>query len=147
MYRAKDGQIDRSIVENVNIYVNSQDVVPSLSFGSVANLMVMLRMVDMLGLSLEEKVGVLMGSDGALTNTKNIRDAIKDVKQDKHPLLQHPGEVIRMTGGGNQLELEKMTMPSVERMVTSIKIDEAMITDHLYTKYEDIFSTQIHNKD
>ena len=142
VFRAKDGQIDRNIVENTNIYVNSQDVVPSLSFGSVVNLMAMLRMVDRLGMSLEEKVGVLMGSDGALANTKKIRSCVKDVKQDKFPFLHHPGEVIKMTGGGDQVKLERMTVPRVERMVSSIRIDETMITDHLYTKYEDIFRIQ-----
>ena len=138
-----ENDIPPNIHGNINIYVNGQDVVPSLSIGSVANLMASLREVDSLGLTMEEKVGVVIGTDGSSEIKKEIKNVMDGVKQDKFPYLQHPGEVIMMTSKGTNVTVMKKMVMKVERMVISLIIDEAMITDHLYANYKEMFSKEV----
>ena len=134
--------LSQDIVNMINIYVNSKDVVPRLSLGSVANLMAMVREVDRLGLTLEEQVGVVMGWQGKTVEKNRLRvvEVVKSIKQEQYPYLEHPGQVMMLTRGGEGVEVSRIM---VERMVTSIEIDEMMITDHLYTKYQEVFSKDI----
>ena len=135
--------LSADILNNINIYVNSQDVVPSLSIGSVAHLMVSLREVDRLRLTLEEQVGVLMDREGTSEEKNRIKNAVLSVKQDVYPYLQHPGQVMMMTSRGERVEVKRMMVEKMERMVTSLEMDERMIADHLYTNYKEIFNKDV----
>ena len=138
-----ENNLSTDILNNINIYVNSQDVVPSLSIGSVAHLIVSLREVDRLGLTLEEQVGVLMNREGTSEDKNRIKKAVESVKQDEYPYLHHPGQVMMMTSRGERVEINIMMVEKMERMVTSLEMDERMIADHLYTNYKEIFSKDV----
>lgn len=132
--------------QNICIYVNDKDVVPRLSLGSVAKLLSMLREVDMLGLTLEEQLAIVMWRDDEVVkrNRERVVRAVIDVKQDRFCYLHHPGQVVSLINKGKRVEVHGMESDSEHEIAENMEISETMISDHIHTVYKDTFNKSIY---
>ena len=123
--------------ERIRLYINERDVVPRLSLGSVAKLLVLLRQIDNLGLTLDQQLAVVMWRKD--DDTTNIRDRLKmvasSVQQDQFEFLHHPGVVTRLASCQEDIVLVEQTEPEAQSLAENLEIFETMINDHLHTAY------------
>ena len=137
VYRGLEEEYTAKIAEKIHVYTYGKDVVPRLSLGSVAKMLVMLRAVDELGISLEEQLRVVMGKEDSLAeiNRERIREAVAEAKQDRFPYLYHMGKVMQLGKKDVRTQDEDLT----KNLATNIEITDTMLTDHMPLEYKEIF--------
>ena len=121
----------------VEIYINNYDCVPRLSLGSIARLLVSMRAVDNLGLTLTEQLSILAGrsdDENVQKNTSRLVEAVMAARQDKFPILEHPGTIFHARKGDKD---SQVLYRSQSRQFTEVLLLlDDMVLDHLHTSYE-----------
>ena len=94
VYRS-DTPVPEDISKRLDIYINNQDCIPRCCLGSIARLVAMVRAVDKIEMSSYEKVKVVAGmtDDETVSNLAKVTQAIVDIRQDRFPFLEHPGQI------------------------------------------------------
>ena len=123
--------------ERIRLYFSERDVVPSLSLGSVAKLLVLLRQIDNLGLTLDQQLAIVMWrqDEDTATNRERLKTVASSVQQDQFEFLHHPGLVTRLASYKEDIVLVEQTELEAQSLAENLEIFETMITDHLHTSY------------
>ena len=110
---------------------------PSLSLGSVAKLLVLLRQIDNLGLSLDQQLAIVMWRQDEETaaNRDRLKSVASSVQQDQFEFLHHPGLVTRLFSSREDIVLVEQTELEAQSLAENLEIFETMINDHLHTSY------------
>ena len=130
------------LLEKIDIYINAKDVVPSLSLGSVARLLAMLRKLDGLELSIGEQLRIILKKKDTLAevNQERVRLAVYEAKQDRFPYLCHVGQVKQLVKKGNSVEVRPRELNYAKEVAANIEINDTMLMDHIPTDYKEIFT-------
>jgi len=133
------------VISAIQIYINNYDCVPRLSLGSVARLLASMRAVDSLGLSLSEQLSILMEreSENVEKNMKRLLEAVKLARQDKFPLLDHPGRIFHAQKLPGEETHQVMHTSHSQLFTEALLLLDNMILDHLHTSYETTFQNII----
>lgn len=138
------GSMPRVFKDSIHIYVNDRDVVPRLSLGSVAKLLMALREIDTLGLTLEEQLAVVMWrrDEDTVTNRARVRSVVSLVCQDRFQFLYHPGTVFRVLSSESRTSAKVMmdAIEDTDDMAENLEIFETMVSDHIHTAYRENFN-------
>ena len=123
--------------ERIRLYVNERDVVPRLSLGSVAKLLVLLRQIDNLGLTRDQQLAIIMWRQDEETaaNRERLKTVASSVQQDQFQFLHHPGMVTRLFSTREDIVLVEQTDRETQSLAENLEIFETMINDHLHTSY------------
>eukprot|EP00090_Calanus_glacialis_P013019 TRINITY_DN21635_c0_g1_i1.p1 TRINITY_DN21635_c0_g1~~TRINITY_DN21635_c0_g1_i1.p1 ORF type:complete len:358 (-),score=89.33 TRINITY_DN21635_c0_g1_i1:91-1164(-) len=127
-----------SVTNAIEIYINNYDCVPRLSLGSIARLLACMRAVDSLGLTLTEQLSILAerSDENVQNNVSRLMEAVKQARQDKFPMLEHPGNIFHARKApGEEIKQIMYKSHSQEFTDTLLLLDD-MIVDHLHTSYE-----------
>ena len=115
------------------VVVHRHDCIPRMCLGSLAGLVASLRAVDSLQLSLSEMVEALSSEGGEVR--ARVAAALKDVRQDTFPFLQHPGTILYLEPGEGE-EYLAFPQPS-ERLTGQLLLVPKMVADHRKDSYEE----------
>jgi len=139
------GELPFWVRDRIKIFVNNKDVVPRLSLGSVAKLVVTLRNLDSLGLTLDQQLGVLgWGQGDEVEMHRELVDGVVEGSgQERFPYLGHPGRVFLLDTVIQPGRVRAREETEVEAMAQLMKVEETMITDHVHTTYRDTFNKQL----
>ena len=144
VYRSQ-ASFPKKLLEKIYIYIYGKDVVPSLSLGSVARLLAMLRKVDGLELSVAEQLRIVLRKKDALAqvNKERVRLAVAEAKQHRFPYLHHIGQVTQLVKKGNRVEVRPRELKDAKEMAANIEINDTMLMDHIPTEYKEIFTKMV----
>eukprot|EP00096_Caligus_rogercresseyi_P014432 TRINITY_DN6951_c0_g1_i1.p1 TRINITY_DN6951_c0_g1~~TRINITY_DN6951_c0_g1_i1.p1 ORF type:complete len:447 (+),score=130.29 TRINITY_DN6951_c0_g1_i1:70-1410(+) len=134
------------VKDAIKIFINTCDIVPSLSLATVALFISILRELDNLDLSLESIFYIMMGSKSDETQETiiRIREAIKNANQDSFPYLEHPGHIYyfsKAMDGTNRTFIKNQVSEYFSR---KIRLFDGMVANHLHGNYETAFDNVIH---
>jgi len=132
------------VVNAIEIYINSNDIVPRLSFATLTNLKFMMRAVDDLDLSIKQKFDILF-LDKNMEMVKEAVDRVRQVK--KIPSLEHPGRIyhlVRSKYDSNKFVVGKTRS---DIFTDTICLVNRMFRDHFNTAYETVFLKADHGLD
>ena len=123
--------------QRIRLYINERDVVPRLSLGSVAKLLVLLRQIDNLGLTRDQQLAVIMWrqDEDTVANRERLKTVASSVEQDQFEFLHHPGVVTRIFSNNEDIVLVEQTNQEAQSLAENLEIFETMINDHLHTTY------------
>nr|XP_040581854.1 uncharacterized protein LOC121130167 isoform X2 [Lepeophtheirus salmonis] len=141
-----DADIPHKIKNAIKIFINTSDIVPSLSLATVALFISILRQLDNLNLTMENIFYILMGSKNEVTekNVQNIKEVIQSANQDSFPYLEHPGNIYyfsKTKDGTNRTFIKNQVSEYFSR---KIRLFDGMIVNHLHGNYEVAFDNVIH---
>jgi len=139
VYRT-EGEIPRIFREHIHIYTNDRDVVPRLSLGSVAKLLVTLRSLDNLELTMDEQLAVIMWRRDSETETNRTRlkSVVSSVSQNEFEFLHHPGSMYQVQT--TEMNTVRVVVINQEgHMEENLEIHETMVSDHIHTAYRENF--------
>lgn len=155
VYRS-DAPVPESISKCLDIYINNQDCIPRCCLGSIARLVAMVRAVDKIEMSSYEKVKVVAGmtDDETVSNLAKVTQAIVDIRQDRFPFLEHPGQIHYMykyrdfTPGTEEsvawfAEDDKKVIVVKEKsksFTRELILLERMVLDHLQDTYKTVLA-------
>lgn len=152
VYRS-DTPVPEDISKALDIYINSQDCIPRTCLGSVARLVAMVRAVDKIKMSNYEKLKVIAGmtDNETLRNLAKITQVIVDIRQDRFPFLEHPGQIHYLykyrdlTPGGDDsvawLADKRKVLVVTEKsqsFTRELILLERMVLDHLQDCYKSV---------
>jgi len=125
---------------NIDIFINGNDVVPRLSLANMAKLLAMLRALDKVDLNIQEYLKILAGIEEpeVTENLETFSQILDGVEQDKFPNMQHHGRIfyLRRLQEGHF----KIYDTPGNFFSDSLLLFENMISDHLQPYYEEAFS-------
>ena len=136
------GEISELYRDNINIYINDRDCVPTLSLGSVAKLLATLREIDDLELTLDQQLGIILWrqDDETVSNRTRVQQATRGVDQTSFHFLFHPGRVLRSVSTGIEVRIFNMSEEDTKNMAQNLEIYETMVSDHIHTTYRENFN-------
>ena len=138
VYRAEVPLPDK-VSKAMVIYVNNFDCVPRLSLGSIARLLVSMRAVDNLGLTLTEQLSILAGRSGdenVQKNSSRLVEAVRSARQDKFPILEHPGTIFHARKEAGDKESQILYRSQSRQFTEVLLLLDDMVLDHLHTSYQ-----------
>jgi len=138
VYRAEVPLPDK-VSKAMEIYVNNFDCVPRLSLGSIARLLVSMRAVDNLGLTLTEQLSILAGRSGdenVQKNSSRLVEAVRSARQDKFPILEHPGTIFHARKEAGDKESQILYRSHSRQTTEVLLLLDDMVLDHLHTSYQ-----------
>lgn len=137
---ASETPLSEEIRNAIHIYVNGEDCVPSLSLASVFDLLIVLREVQKMKLTCEDRKKILgskqMPNEGQenFALFQKLEEAI-NAKQTAYMPLLHPVENINFmyqTENGSQ----SMTRMNAKKFSERIVILDKMLMDHIQPFYQ-----------
>lgn len=133
VYRPAEGStLPLAIRRKIKIFKYRWDPVPSLSLGSIAKLLKVIRAVD----GHQPAFSLLLQSNSQW-NLESVIHYLETVQQDKYPYLEHPGTLLLLQKSEGRLTVK----PGDQREVCeNLILHESMIFDHLHTTYAKIFT-------
>jgi len=137
VYRSKT-VLPANVTNAIEIYINNFDCVPRLSLGSIARLLACMRAVDSLGLTLAEQLSILAerSSENVQKNTSKLVEAVKHARQDKFPVLEHPGIIFHARKAAGEETNQIMYKSCSQEFTGALLLLDDMVLDHLHTSYE-----------
>ena len=135
------GSIPALYLDNIHIYVNDKDCVPTLSLGSVAKLLAVLREIDNVGLSLDQQLAIIMCRQDydTVAARSRVSRAVNSVDQTSFQYLHHPGTMMRCVTRGQSVKIVSLTQEQAQAMAENLLIFESMVSDHIHTTYRENF--------
>ena len=138
VYRARKSP--KIFKDNIDIFINGNDVVPRLSLANMAKLLAMLRAFDKVDLNIQDYLKILAGIEEpeVTDNLEKFSQILDGVEQDKFPNMQHHGRIfyLRRLQEGHF----KIYDTPGNFFSDSLLLFENMISDHLQPYYEEAFS-------
>merc|ERR1711953_1330962 len=138
VYRARKSP--KIFKDNIDIFINGNDVVPRLSLANMAKLLAMLRAFDKVDLNIQDYLKILAGIEEpeVIDNLEKFSQILDGVEQDKFPNMQHHGRIfyLRRLQEGHF----KIYDTPGNFFSDSLLLFENMISDHLQPYYEEAFS-------
>ncbi|XP_023331719.1 uncharacterized protein LOC111703874 [Eurytemora carolleeae] len=95
VYRSSTELPDK-VQDSIKIIIFNNDLVPRLSLGNIANLLVKLRSLDDLNIPIISLISILINkiSKEEEEHLQGIRDTLEKAQQTQFPHLQHPGRIL-----------------------------------------------------
>jgi len=136
VYRSEQNLPDE-IVNSIEIYINNNDCVPSLSLGTVKKLLNTMIQVDEMKMS-TVGVGLLLAGKDIFGDMESLIHTIESAEQKDFPYLHHPGTIFH-------LECRKKKSYHILRrpsdvFSTNLAVRLGMVLDHIQDGYKTAFS-------
>ena len=131
------------LVNNIDIFINNDDIIPRISLASIVKLLKMIRAIDNLNLTNYEIFQLIFQPGYTEESTQNmdkIQAAIEDIKLDDIHFLHHPGRIHYFH--------RKMVDDTIEHFLSEqetfafsndIILLDQMVFDHTQPYYEEAF--------
>ena len=85
--------------------------------------------------------------DATVINRERVSTAVKGVRQDRFCYLHHPGQVTHLFSRDGRVEVRGEGVEGARDMADNMEISETMITDHIHTVYNGVFTKDIYKAD
>ena len=132
------------LIQNIDIFINNDDIIPRISLASIVKMFKMLRAIDSLDLSNYEVFQLIFQptyTEDTSSNMEKVRNAIDNIQLEDIHLLHHPGRIHYFHRKKIDECLEYFISEQQSFSFSNdILILDQMVFDHTQPYYEEAFA-------
>ena len=132
------------LIQNIDIFINNDDIIPRISLASIVKMFKMLRAIDSLDLSNYEVFQLIFQptyTEDTSSNMEKVRNAIDNIQLEDIHLLHHPGRIHYFHRKKIDESLEYFISEQQSFSFSNdILILDQMVFDHTQPYYEEAFA-------